>query len=140
MHGGTTCLEFAKKIIPSNLSLTCFTMSLPIALELAKKPKVEVIIIGGRYLKESLIASGANAIHNLSKIRVDYSFLGTGYADANYGLTEFDWESVQVKKAIVQSSKKAVLLTISEKLPRKTDIKTCDLQEISKIDYRTFSK
>ncbi|MFC4096110.1 DeoR/GlpR family DNA-binding transcription regulator [Euzebyella saccharophila] len=130
VHGGTTCLEFAKKI-PSNLSLTCFTMSLPIALELAKKPKVEVIIIGGTLSKESLIASGANAIHNLSKIRVDYSFLGTGYADANYGLTEFDWESVQVKKAIVQSSKKAVLLTISEKLNSQNRYKTCDLQEIS---------
>lgn len=130
IHGGTTCLELAKAI-PHNLSLTCFTMSLPIALELAKKPKVEVIIIGGTLSKESLIASGANAIHNLSKIKVDYSFLGTGYVDAEYGLTEFDWESVQVKKAVVQSAKKAVLLTISEKLNSQNRYKTCDLQEIS---------
>lgn len=78
-----------------------------------------------------MIASGANAIHNLSKIKVDYSFLGTGYVDAEYGLTEFDWESVQVKKAVVQSAKKAVLLTISEKLNSQNRYKTCDLQEIS---------
>ncbi|PKA97719.1 DeoR family transcriptional regulator [Flavobacteriaceae bacterium MAR_2009_75] len=130
IHGGTTCLELAKNI-PSNISLTCFTMSLPIALELAKKPKVEVIIVGGTLSKESLISSGANAIHNLSKIKVDYSFIGTGYVDAEYGLTEFDWESVQVKKAVIQSSKKAVLLTISEKLNSQNRYKTCDLQEIS---------
>ena len=104
IHGGTTCLELAR-LIPPKVSLTCFTLSLPLAIELTKKPKVETILIGGRLSRESQLASGSNAIHNLSKIKVDYSFIGTGYVDASYGLTEFDWESVQVKQAVIQASK-----------------------------------
>jgi len=130
IHGGTTCLELARNI-PPKLNLTCFTLSLPIAMELCKKPKIDVIFIGGTMAKESQIASGGQAIHNLSKIRADFGFVGTGYVDAEYGLTEFDWESVQVKIAVLNSSKKRVLLTISEKLNSSNRYKTCNLSDIS---------
>ncbi|WP_291868930.1 DeoR/GlpR family DNA-binding transcription regulator [Maribacter sp.] len=130
IHGGTTCLELAR-IIPAKMSLTCFTLSLPIAMELCKKPKLEVILIGGTMAKESQIASGGHAIHNISKIKVDYGFIGTGYVDATYGLTEFDWESVQVKMTVVQASKNTVLLTISEKLNSQNRYKTCELSDVS---------
>lgn len=130
IHGGTTCLEFARNI-PEKMSLTCFTLSLPIAIELCKKPKLEVIFLGGTIAKESQIASGGQAIHNLSKINADYGFIGTGYVDANYGLTEFDWESVQVKNAVIQASKNTVLLTISEKLNSKNRYKTCEMSDIT---------
>ena len=130
IHGGTTCLEFARNI-PEKMSLTCFTLSLPVAIELCKKPKLEVIFLGGTIAKESQIASGGQAIHNLSKINADYGFIGTGYVDANYGLTEFDWESVQVKNAVIQASKSTVLLTISEKLNSRNRYKTCEMSDIT---------
>lgn len=130
IHGGTTCLELAR-MIPPKMSMTCFTLSLPVAMELCKKPKLEVVLIGGTMAKESLIASGGHAIHNISKIKVDYGFIGTGYVDTTYGLTEFDWESVQVKMAVVQASKNPVLLTISEKLNSQNRYKTCELSDIS---------
>lgn len=130
IHGGTTCLEFAR-MIPANMSMTCFTLSLPIAVELCNKPKLDVILIGGTVAKETQIASGGHAIHNLSKIKVDYGFVGTGYVDVTHGLTEFDWESVQVKKAVLQASKRPVLLTISEKLNSRNRYKTCELTDIA---------
>ena len=130
IHGGTTCIEFAR-MIPEKMTLTCFTLSLPVAIELCKKPKVEVVFIGGSMAKETQIASGGEAINNLSRIKVDYGFIGTGYVDADYGLTEFDWESVQVKMAIVRATKNLVLLTISEKLNSQNRYKTCELRDIS---------
>ena len=74
---------------------------------------------------------GAMAIRKLSKIKVDYGFIGTGYVDPLYGLTEFDWDSVQVKKAVVKASKKPVLMCISEKLNSQHRYKTCDLNNIN---------
>jgi DeoR/GlpR family transcriptional regulator of sugar metabolism len=130
IHGGTTCLEFAR-LIPPKLRLSCFTLSLPVAMELAKKPNVDIVLIGGTLSKESLIASGATAINNLSRIKVDHCFIGTGYVDASYGLTEFEWESVQVKQAVIKAAKNVVLLTISEKLNSQHRYKTCDLNEIT---------
>jgi len=129
IDGGTTCLELAR-IIPSDIQLTCFTLSLPVAMELNNKPNVNVIFIGGKISKEAQIAIGASATIFLSEIRVDYSFIGTGYVDASFGLREFDWDIVQVKKAIIKASKKTVLLCISEKLNSQHRYKTCDIQAI----------
>ena len=130
IDGGTTCLELAR-IIPEKLQLTCFTISLPVAMELSTKPNVKVISIGGQISKEAQIAIGANAIHHLSEIKVDFSFIGTGYVDALYGLTEFDWDIVQIKKAVIKASKKTVLLSISEKLNSQHRYKTCDISSIN---------
>lgn len=130
IDGGTTCLELAR-LIPDSLQLTCFTLSLPVALQLLTKPNVEVILIGGRIAREAQIATGSSAVHALSEIRVDYGFIGTGYVDALHGLTEFDWDIVQVKKAVIQASKKAVLLCISEKLNSQHRYKTCNISAIN---------
>lgn len=130
IDGGTTCLELVR-LIPYNIQLTCFTISLPVAFELLNKPNVEVIFIGGQISKDAQIAIGANTIHNLSEIQVDYSFIGTGYVDVLHGLTEFDWDIVQVKKAVIKAAKKTVLLCISEKLNSQHRFKTCDINAIN---------
>ncbi len=130
IDGGTTCLELAR-LISMDSELTCFTISLPVAVELSSKPNIKVIFIGGQISKDAHIAIGANTIHNLSEIKVDYSFIGTGYVDSQYGLTEFDWDIVQLKKAVIKAAKKTVLLCISEKLNSQHRYKTCDLKEIN---------
>lgn len=129
IDGGTTCLELAR-LLPPERKVTCFTLSLPVATELLNKPNVETIFIGGLLSKDAQIAVGPNTIHNLSEIKVDYGFIGTGYVDVNFGLTEFDWDIVQIKKAVIKASKKSILLSISEKLNSQHRYKTCDINEI----------
>ncbi len=129
---GTTCVELARQI-PENIKLTCFTLSLPVALELLLKQNVKVIFIGGEISQDSQISIGPSAIHQLSEIQVDYSFIGTGYVDAQFGLTEFDWDTVQVKKAVIRASKKTILLSISEKLNSRHRYKTCDIHTINSM-------
>jgi DeoR/GlpR family transcriptional regulator of sugar metabolism len=130
LDGGTTCLELAR-LLPERLQLTCFTISLPVALQLLTKPKVRVILIGGEVSREAHIATGASAVSSLADIRVDFAFIGTGYVDALHGLTEFDWDVVQVKKAVVKASRKVVLLCISEKLNSQHRYRTCDISAIN---------
>jgi DeoR/GlpR family transcriptional regulator of sugar metabolism len=132
IDGGTTCLELAR-LIPHKLHLTCFTLSLPVALEMLTKPNVEVIFIGGKLSKDAQLSIGANAVNNLSNIRVDYSFIGTGYVDPVYGLTEFDWDIVQLKKAVIEASKKTVLLSISEKFNSQHRYKTADINAVNSM-------
>lgn len=129
IDGGTTCLELAR-LLPASIHLTCFTLSLQVASELLNKPNIETIFIGGKLAKDAQIAIGSNAIHNLSGIKVDFSFIGTGYVDADYGLTEFDWDIVQTKKAVIAASKRTVLLCISEKLNSQHRYKTCGINTI----------
>lgn len=130
IDGGTTCLELAKAI-PTELSLSCFTFSLPVAMLLLSKPNIKVILLGGELSKDAQIAIGPTVIRQLQDIKFDYSFIGTGYVDSLHGLTEFDWDIVQVKKAVVEASKKTVLLCISEKLNSQHRFRTCDINEIN---------
>ena len=81
------------------------------------------------YKIEEKAAIAAKAI---SMLRVGaVIFIGTGYVDAIYGLTEFDWDIVQIKKAVIKASKKTVLLSISEKLNSQHRYKTCDINSIN---------
>lgn len=129
IDGGTTCLELARHI-PVELQATCFTFSLPVAMVLLSRPGMRVILIGGEVNSDAQIAIGKATIHELSNVKFDYSFIGTGYVDHEFGLSEMDWDIVQVKKAVVQASKKTILLTIAEKLNSKNRFRTCQMDEV----------
>lgn len=129
MSGGTTNLELAR-IIPDKIHLTVFTPSLPVAMQLLDHELIETIFIGGKLSHEAQIALGGETLHTLAQIKADLCFLGTGYVDATAGLTEFDWEVVQLKKAMIRSSTKVVALTISEKLHSAQRFKICNTDEI----------
>ena len=120
LSGGTTNMEIAR-MIPPNLKITCFTPSLPVAVQLMAKSDVEVILVGGKLSKDSQIAIGGCAINMLNDIKVDICFLGINSIDVKNGVTDFDWDIVQIKKAMINASRKIVAPSISE---------ICDLDSI----------
>ena len=128
--GGTTMIEFAK-LIPSNLEATFFTISPLVALELVEHAKLTVILLGGQLSKNTQINIGARVVNELTDMKVDLCFLGANGIDAKEGITESDWEVVQVKKAMLKSSAKVVVLSISEKLNSIQKMKVCGLNQIT---------
>ena len=62
----------------------------------------------------------------------DICFVGTNALDAEQGLTDNDWEVVQVKKAMIKSAAQLAVLTISEKLNSAHKMTLCSPD---KIDY-----
>ena len=73
------------------------------------------------------------AVNELSQIRFDYSFISTGYIDPSHGLSEFDWEVVQIERAIVQASRKAILLCISKKFNFQQKYKCVNVSDIDTL-------
>jgi DeoR/GlpR family transcriptional regulator of sugar metabolism len=134
ISGGSTNLEFAK-LLPQNLNLTFFTPSLPMAIELLNNVSEndKVIFIGGELSKRSQLATGGSSINVLSEIKADICFLGTGWIDINEGITAIDWEIAQLKKAMINASKRLVSLTISEKLNTTNRYKICDINALDTL-------
>ena len=130
--GGTTIIELAKAL-PENLKATFFTGSIPAAAEYIHHPHIEVIFIGDKISKSSQITVGGEAISRIRQIKADLCFLGTNALDTERGLTDNDWDVVQVKKAMIASSAKVISLTISEKLNTSQRIKICDVQELDTL-------
>ena len=129
MSGGTTNLELAR-LMPDHFPLTIFTPSLPVAMQLLEHHNIETIFVGGRLSHEAQIALGGDTLNTLAQVKADVCFLGTGYLDPQEGLTEFDWEVVQLKKSMIKASKRVVALTISEKLNSTQRFKVCDTESI----------
>lgn len=134
ISGGSTNLELIK-LIPKKLSLTFFTPSLSMAIELSQRlPKHhEIFIVGGKLSRSSQLTIGGGSINILSEIEADICFLGTGYLDFQKGITEVDWEIAQMKKAMINASKKVVSLCISAKLNTFNRYKICDIGSLDTL-------
>ena len=129
--GGTVMLELAR-ILPENLTGTLFTVSPLVALEAAQRSSVEVVLLGGRLSRNSYICTGASVASEIAELHVDLCLLGTNGISLNEGITDYDWEVAKVKKALLKSSERSVLLSISEKLDTVQKVQVCKLNA---IDY-----
>lgn len=127
--GGTTMLEFARAF-PKNLQCTFFTISPLVALEMAERSSAQVILIGGELAKASNVTIGSQVINQLSEIKVDLCLLGTNSLSAQEGVTDSDWEVIQIKKAMLNCSEKTAILSIAEKLNSVQKMKVCSLSSI----------
>ncbi len=129
--GGTTVIELVKQL-PEHLHATFFTISPLVAIELAKYPRIEVILIGGLFSKNSQVTYGGQVINQLSEIKADLCLLGTSAIHPVDGLTDTDWEINQLKKTMLSASRKTAVLCISEKLNIALRLKVAP---IGNIDY-----
>lgn len=127
--GGTTVIELVKQL-PHHLQATFITISPLVAVELAKYEKVEVILIGGLFSKNSQISYGGHVISQLADIRADLCLMGTSALHPTDGVTDTDWEINQLKKAMIASSKKTAVLCITEKLGITLRLKVAALENI----------
>jgi DeoR/GlpR family transcriptional regulator of sugar metabolism len=127
--GGTTITELAR-ILPKDLQATFITVSLSAATEFTNHPNIEVVILGDKLSKNSKITVGAETILKIQQIKADLCFIGINAIDILGGLMDNDWDVVQVKRAMINSAKKVIALSISEKVNTFEPLKICEADEI----------
>ena len=114
IDGGTTSALLVKAL-PADLRATIVTHSPSVATALAEHPSVEVILIGGRLYKHSIVAVGAAAIEGISRIHADWYFMGSG-VHPTAGLSTGDFEEAAIKRALAARAAETVVLASSSKL------------------------
>ncbi len=70
IDGGTTTEEMVR-CLPADLACTIVTHSPGIAVALVERPLIEVILIGGRLFKHSVVTVGASALEGIARINAD---------------------------------------------------------------------
>jgi len=128
--GGTTIVELARSL-PAQLKATFVSGSIPVILEYMHHPLIDVIVIGDRVSKNSKLTFGGEAISKIKQIKSDLCFLGVNGIDMVHGITDNDWDVVQIKQAMIESTQKVVCLSIAEKINSCQPIQVC---RINKID------
>ena len=127
--GGTTITELAK-VLPEQLHATFISGSISALMEYIRHPNIEVIAIGDKVSKTAKMSTGPDAVAKISQIKCDLCFLGINAIDIQFGVSDNDWDVVQMKKAMIGAAKKTVCLTISEKINSLQPIQVCTLREI----------
>ena len=127
LDGGTTNAEIARSL-PREFAFTLVTHSPTIAAELEHHPTAEVILIGGRIYKHSMVAVGAIASATIASIRPDIFFLGVTAVHAHHGFTTGDFEEAAIKRQIAAQSARSYVALTAEKLERASPVTIMPLE------------
>src|SRR5579862_4729604 len=132
LDGGTTSREIARHLSPE-LCATVITHSPAIALELMPHKAIEVILLGGRFFRHSIVAVGAACFEAISKIRADIFFMGVTGVHIEAGLTTGDFEEAAIKRALSRAAAETYVLASAEKLNAASPYLVTGLDEVSGI-------
>lgn len=130
--GGTTIIELARSL-PQHLQATFISGSIPAIVEYMNHPTIDVVVLGDKLSKVSKITVGADALTRIKNLKADLCFLGINAIDMQHGITDNDWDVVQLKQQMIASSQRTVCLTIAEKINTLQPIHVCDVLKIDTL-------
>ncbi|UCI06001.1 DeoR/GlpR family DNA-binding transcription regulator [Mesorhizobium sp. B1-1-8] len=115
IDGGTTN-EAIARAIPRDIELTVATNSLGVAQALCDHPMVELIMLGGRYVRDLGTCVGGETLAAVAQLGADLFFLGSCGLDISRGVTAFDSAEAEVKRAMAANSAGIVIAVTDDKL------------------------
>ena len=128
LDGGTTNAELARAI-PRDLAITVATHSPTIAAEF-EHHAAEVILIGGKLYKHSLVSVGAAALEAIAKLRPDIFFLGVTAIHPVHGLSTGDFEEAAIKRRICEQSAETWVLAVNDKFGAASPCHVVDVRQL----------
>jgi DeoR/GlpR family transcriptional regulator of sugar metabolism len=113
--GSPYTIHLARQL-PDDFQSTVITNSPQVAIILAGRPRVEIIVSGGRLRANSLIPGDPEGYNCIRKVNADLCILGSGKLHHEKGITVADFDEVTIKEVMIESSSKVALLATAETL------------------------
>lgn len=129
IDAGSTTARLAD-LFPSDCELTVYTNALPVALALVSRPALTVITLGGRIRPVTLAAVDDWATRALAEMNVEVAFLGANAISVDRGLTTPDRAEAAVKRVMLSSARRRILLADHSKVGAVSQCKHADLSDI----------
>lgn len=130
IDAGSTTARLAAAF-PLDRELTVYTNTLTIALSLVDHPLLTVATLGGRIRPVTLAEVDDWPARALAEINVDVAFLGANAISVDRGLTTPDRAEAAVKRLMLSSARRRILLADHSKVGL---ISTCKHADLSDID------
>jgi DeoR family transcriptional regulator, fructose operon transcriptional repressor len=132
LDAGTTTARLANAM-PSDLRLTVVTHAVPIAARLATRPSVDLHLLPGRVRPTTQAAVGEDTVEALRRLRVDVAFLGTNGITTDHGFSTPDSSEAAVKRAIVASARRVVVLADADKFGHEHVTRFAELSQVDLV-------
>jgi DeoR/GlpR family transcriptional regulator of sugar metabolism len=118
LDASSTVLEMAR-LLPDR-PLVVLTGALQVALELASRPAIQVVMLGGSLTAQSLSCVGPLADYALESYNVQKAFLSCRGVDVDRGYSESNDEQARLKRKTIALSERTYMLADHTKLPLKS--------------------
>ncbi|RPI30913.1 MAG: DeoR/GlpR transcriptional regulator [Chloroflexota bacterium] len=115
MGGGITNVQTAEHF-PRELHATVITHNPPVAVALAEHPNIEVILVGGRLFKYTMVTVGSEAVEAFRRVRADLCLLGVCSLHPEMGISNIHYEESLVQQTMIGCAGEVWALASSEKL------------------------
>lgn len=132
IDAGTTTGRLAA-VLPADRELTVVVNAPPLAVALASRPNLTVIMLGGRVRGRTLATVDDLALRPLEHLFVDVAFMATNGCTPEHGLTTPDPAEAAVKRAMVGTARRAVLLADHTKFSQDYMARFAELSDIDVI-------
>ena len=127
---GTTPEAVANALL-GHEKLRIVTNNLNAAHLLRQNESFDIVMAGGSLRMDGGII-GEATVNFISQFRLDFGILGISAIDADGSLLDYDYHEVQVKRAIIESSRQTLLVTDHSKFTRQAIVR---LGELSDVEY-----
>lgn len=121
---GTTALELAR-LLGARINITVLTNDIDIARTLEDFPSVEVFLFGGLLRKQFHCTIATQGESMLGHLIADKAFMGANSLSLGRGATTPDISHAEMKKAMIASANKLIIL--------------CDSSKIGKVSFARFA-
>lgn len=133
LDASSTCFELAKLILDSDLKITVVTNGLNTASILKENLRLNVIILGGFVRGDSNSIEGSLGIELLNKLHIDQFFFSAYGVSLNQGLSDFNFQEIELKKSMLSRSTTKIALIDNSKYDNNSTSQFARFEEIDKV-------
>jgi DeoR/GlpR family transcriptional regulator of sugar metabolism len=131
LDGGSTALAVARALRESGLRLTVLTRNMFAAIELATRPGIDIIVLGGRLKTTEMVTIGTSLDHGLGNYYVDTYVMGISGVHPERGLTDYDPAEAAGKSGALEVADRVILAFDKTKLGQ---VRLAHVAGIDKVD------
>jgi DeoR family fructose operon transcriptional repressor len=130
--GGTTTLQVARHIGEVE-PLTVVTNAINIAMELANRPNIKLLVTGGSLIERSFALSGPFGEAMLGQIHINKFFLGATGVSIEHGVTTMRLLEASMYRAMMKAAGEVIVVTDHSKFGSVTLAPIAAIGEVTKI-------
>jgi len=138
LNGGTTTTEVARQLamrpdLTAPDTITVVTNALNIANELAVRPQVRVVVVGGVLRPQSFELVGPFAARVLDDVALDLTLMGVEGLTAEHGASAAHPSEADIDSRLAAYSRRVVVVADSSKLGRRAFCTICRADAIDTV-------
>lgn len=128
MDSGSTGMSFARALPDLNLSI--LTGAPNVAMEVSKRYKPSVTLIGGLINRNTLSASGTQSLQFIQNLNFDMAFLVASAFSTDTGFTCGNSDECELKRAISSKARRTILMVDSSKFGKSMPYTFATLKDV----------